>query len=177
MSVVRVFLCLLLVALAACDGDRPAAPEAPREAPRDTAEAPAVVLPPPPSAPPVEPAPAEEPAKVPPAVATPPAAPAAVAPRPSRPEVATRVEKPAPLAPLDLSLPDELLERLPGEDSLQAAVEPQPLLPPLFGDKAQQPQSFELGGRLITDEDPAVADDEDSWHELQGAELELRFRR
>lgn len=171
MSVVRVFFCVLLAGLAACDGDKPAAPEVPREAVREEGAAP---LPAPPvtAPPPVEPAPAEAPERSPAAPAEP-AAPAVAAVRPPRPAAAARVEKPLPLAPLDLSVPGELLERLPGEDGLPL-TEPQPLLPPLFGDKVEQPQSFELGGRLITNEREA---DEDSWHVVEGAELELRFRR
>ncbi|CAD5378586.1 hypothetical protein OF001_U310039 [Pseudomonas sp. OF001] len=172
MSVVRVFFCVLLAGLAACDSDKPAAPEAPREALREESAAP-LPAPPPVTAPaPVEPAPAEAPEKSPAAPAEP-ARPAVAAVRPPRPAAAARVEKPLPLAPLDLSVPGELLERLPGEDGLPL-TEPQPLLPPLFGDKVEQPQSFELGGRLITNEREA---DEDSWHAVEGAELELRFRR
>lgn len=165
MSIVRAFLCLLLAVLAACDGDKPEAP--PPQAPaREEIQSPVAA----PEA--VEPAPA-----------APPVEPPEVAPKPApRPPVSSPPPKasvpavPQPVAPLDLSLPDELLEPLPGEEPLQQAVEPQPLLPPLFGDQAQEPQSFELGGRLITNEGPAAAD-EDSWHELEGAELELRFRR
>lgn len=174
MSIVRVFLCLLLAVLVGCDGDKPEAPQ-PQAPARKEIQAP-VAVPPPVAVPEaVEPVPAAPPVES-PAVApkpTPPAAPRTpvASPQPK----ASAPAAPQPVAPLDLSLPDELLERLPGEEPLQA-VEPQPLLPPLFGDQAQEPQSFELGGRLITNEGPAAAD-EDSWHELEGAELELRFRR
>lgn len=181
MNVVRVFLCLLLAALAACDGDKPAAPQPPREAVQEEEAPPAVVAPSPVTAPrPVAPAPVETPVKTPPAVAAPatpvPPPPVVVAPRPSRPEAPTKADRPIPLAPLDLSLPEELLERLPSEEPLQEAVAPQSLLPPLFATPAPEPQTFELGGRLITNEHPAPAE-EDSWHSVEGAELELRFRR
>lgn len=171
MRVVRVFLCLLLAALAACDGDRPERPQ-PQVPQREADQPPAPVVAPPPVVTPraVEPSPA-----APPVTARPlperPATPIQAV--PSRPPVPASPVAPV-MAPLDLSLPDELLERL-ADDQPLAVAEPAPLLPPLFGDKPQAPQSFELGGRLITSE--RSNDDEDIWHELEGAELELRFRR
>ncbi|MNZ35853.1 hypothetical protein D3C78_532590 [compost metagenome] len=176
MSIVRVFLGLLLAVLAACDGDKPEAPQ-PQAPARKEIQSPAPVAVPPPVAAPeaVESAPAAPPVE-PPAATPEPARPAPRQPAVSSPPPrAAASAAPEVVVPLDLSLPAELLERLPGEQPLQQVVEPQPLLPPLFSEKTQ-PQSFELGGRLITNEGPPAVD-EDSWHELEGAELELRFRR
>lgn len=171
MSVLRVSLGVLLVALAACDGDKPVAPPPHRESVPEETRAPE---PPPVAAPQaIVPAPVEAPPTTSGAAprAAPPTAPAPSAPRTVTP---AKVEKAEPLAPLDLTLPDELFERLPGEDTLQEALEPQSLLPPLFGEKAQAPQSFELGGRVITNE---RSEEDHDWHTVEGAELELRFRR
>ena len=176
MSIVRVFLGLLLAVLAACDGDKPEAPQ-PQAPGREEVQSPEPVAAPPPVAAPeaIESAPAAPPVQ-PPEPTPEPARPATRQPAVSSPQPrAAASAAPEPAAPLDLSLPAELLERLPGEEPLQEVVEPQPLLPPLFSEKTQ-PQSFELGGRLITNEGPPAAE-EDSWHELEGAELELRFRR
>ncbi|MCQ4347849.1 hypothetical protein NGA35_10605 [Pseudomonas stutzeri] len=76
-------------------------------------------------------------------------------------------------APLDLSLPEELLQRLPADEPQAALVERRALLPSLFDARVDEVRSFELGGRLITNE----RDDEDAWRAVEGAELELRFLR
>ncbi|MCL7463212.1 hypothetical protein [Pseudomonas sp. NW5] len=77
--------------------------------------------------------------------------------------------------PLDLSLPPALITRF--DAASDAPAEPLPaLLPPLFkGESSQAPRSFELGGRLLTSEPDTERDD--YWDTIEGAELELRFRR
>ena len=100
-------------------------------------------------------------------------------PRPAAPAEeaagAARQKRPEPTAPLDLSLPSETPAGfgLPtGSD--ERPGEPPALLPPLFESKGEA-NSFELGGRLITNE--PGQEDEDSWHSVEGAELQLQFRR
>lgn len=171
MSVVRVSLCVLLAMLAACDGERPD-PPSPREpvAERTPAAQPvreAAVAP--------EPAvtePADTPVQAPPVRAERPAASARTLP-PSRPVPPASAEPPVAQAPLDLSLPEELLQRLPADEPQAALVERRALLPSLFDARVDEVRSFELGGRLITNE----RDDEDAWRAVEGAELELRFLR
>lgn len=167
MSVVHSLSILLLtLLLAACDAEREEAAQ------RKAEPAPASTQP-------------DEPPLVPPPTApsvTPAAPAAAPAPRPALPvrvEPVVRVQPSRPALPgeqappLDLRLPKEMLQEFrrpsgrPGE-----AGEPAPLLPPLFRD-AEEAGSFQLGGRLITDENA----DEDSWHAVDGAELQLQFRR
>lgn len=183
MTLLRAALCLsLLAALAACDSDKPEAPseKPPAVVPQAPApsEPPAAVAPaePAPAAPASEARPAPEERAEPAAPAPVPKAPAQLRPSvPSRP--APHEAAPSePVAPLDLSLPSDLLERLPepGEASAQP-LEQQTLLPPLFGEKKDGPQSFELGGRLITNEGAQTG--EDTWHSVEGAELQLQFRR
>jgi hypothetical protein len=174
MSVARVFLCLLLGTLVACDGDKPEVTVVPQPEPggQARAETPVPVSPavePVTGAVPLESAPEAEPAT--PSQPADAAAPAPVVVRPVPPAA-----KPAPVLvePLDLSLPDELAGQLADEASLAEIVEA-PLLPPLFGDKVEEPHSFELGGRLIGSEGPDAS--LDSLSDLEGAEVELRFRR
>lgn len=171
---------LLAVLLGACEGERPE--PAPRSAPAPTVpEPPAPPLPAePPSAreevpalPETRPkAPADRSAETPAAPAEPVPAPASVA-RPAAERPAAPPSPAVPAAPLDLSVPRELVENFQLSDPLPPAPA---LLPPLFAPQPETPQAFELGGRLITSE---RADDEDSgsWHGVEGAELQLRFRR
>lgn len=179
MMVMRAFLGgLLLCGLVACDSDKPPQPKAPASEPAEAVlPAPAEPAPPVPAA---EPEPAPEPAPEPVPEAQP--APPQKAPQvPSAPRSADspRAAAPSrPVAPLDLSLPSEVLERfkLPDEVPVEAeALESPSLLPPLFVDKTKEPDSFELGGKLITSERPVA--DEDSWHSVEGVELQLQFRR
>ncbi|MBV2131293.1 hypothetical protein KRX52_00595 [Pseudomonas sp. MAP12] len=197
MTVVRSFLVLLLsLGLAACDADREK--DQPQQAEPPSAAMPQSTAPAPDTLP--APAPAPAPAPVPPAgesapPAPPPMPPAAPAPRslpeppakplerprPSAPaeeaDVSARQKRPEPTAPLDLSLPSETPSGfgLPtGSGDGERPGEPPALLPPLFESKGEA-NSFELGGRLITNE--PGQEDEDSWHSVEGAELQLQFRR
>lgn len=185
----------LLLALAACDSERPEAERQPAPAPSVQQEQPA---PPPASEPAAPPLPVASPAKVAPepSAVTPvppqrPPSPAAqapqpaVVPKPSAPSQRAAVIAPPvgmapkePARPLDLSLPGDDAERFPlptdpasvlseGEEGADA------LLPPLFQAQEQARPPFELGGRLITNEGA-----EDGYLDtIQGAELQLRFRR
>lgn len=169
-SVRSLLVLLLLFGLAGCDSASDKPPKAPAPAPVTPA----------PVAPPL-PAP---PAVVPPPAPAPPSPPQEVAPRRAEPRSvpappAPPAEAPAavPREPLDLSLPSDMLERFPqSRGTLESPAEPQPLLPPLFEQPNEMQQnSFELGGRLITNEQ--AEEDEDSWHSVEGAELQLQFRR
>ncbi|SFP57826.1 hypothetical protein SAMN05216229_103345 [Geopseudomonas sagittaria] len=182
MMVMRAFLGgLLLCGLVACDSDQSPQPKAPASEPAE-AVLPAPVEPAPP-VPAAAPAPAPQPAPEPPVPESEPqgqpAPPQKSSQVPSAPRPADSARAAAasrPVAPLDLSLPSEVLERfkLPDEVPVEA-LEPPALLPPLFVDKATEPDSFELGGKLITSERPVA--DEDSWHSVEGVELQLQFRR
>lgn len=82
-----------------------------------------------------------------------------------------------PVAPLDLSLPAELLEHW------QYAEEPivvERLLPPLFQEQAA-PAPFQLSGQLITHDrlradDGARVEDEGFLDKIDGAQLNFEFR-
>lgn len=177
MMVMRAFLGgLLLCGLVACDSDKPPQPKAPASEPAEAVlPAPAEPAPPVPVVEP-EPAPQPDPELVPEPQPAPPQKP------PQAPSAPRSVDSPRaaapsrPVAPLDLSLPSEVLERykLPDEVPVEALESPS-LLPPLFGDKTNEPDSFELGGKLITSERPLA--EEDSWHSVDGVELQLQFRR
>lgn len=177
MMVMRAFLGgLLLCGLVACDSDKPPQPKVPASEPAEA------VLPAPAEPAPFVPAAEPEPAPEPAPELVPKARPAPPQKAPQVPSAPRSADSPRaaapsrPVAPLDLSLPSEVLERfkLPDEVPVEA-LEPPSLLPPLFVDKTNEPDSFELGGKLITSERP-VADD-DSWHSVEGIELQLQFRR
>lgn len=175
MNVVRVFLCLLLATLVACDGDKSEVAVAPRSEPEPQVKAQKSVPVPPAIEPVTRAMPLESAPEAEPAVPEQSAAAAAPAPVVVRPPQPAAKPAPAPVEPLDLSLPDELAGQVPDEAPLAEIVEAPSLLPPLFGEKAEEPQSFELGGRLIGTEGPDAG--VDSLNDLEGAELELRFRR
>lgn len=192
MTVPRAFLCLwLLAGLVACDSSQPEPPRRPPAAP-ELSPAPAAPAnnPTEPSAPAIEALPAVpqplQPVVPRPAVRPrPPVSPRPVTPAPPA-KPATAVEPAAPTKPLDLSLPSEAAERfrLPADDtSLVFAGEEQPptLLPPLFEEHKVEQSSFELGGRLITNEPPTnerPRDGQEGYLDaVEGAELQLRFRR
>lgn len=189
-----------LLALAACDSDRPESEGQPQPAPDVQ---PAVQPEPPalpaPSEPAAAPSPAAEPQPAPEVITQPPAQPKPAAPAspPAAPKPAVPSQPVAPVAPqpltepepapaaarppLDLSLPSAVDEVFPLPDaalSVPGVGEETPggLLPPLFKTEEERQSSFELGGRLITTEHPEE-DGEGYWDSVEGAELQLRFRR
>lgn len=120
-------------------------------------------------------APVQRPAPVPapPAVEpTTPARPTAVkAAQPAEPgpQPSVRAAQPEPQVALDLSLPEELLEPLPAQ---VGGAELPPLLPPLFVDKSEQGNPFQLSGRLLSNERI-----DDYWESIEGAELQFEFKQ
>ncbi|MES2818391.1 MAG: hypothetical protein V4812_05320 [Pseudomonadota bacterium] len=70
-----------------------------------------------------------------------------------------------PDVPLDLSLPQDMLDKLQPVDA-QASMDPE-LLPPMFDEKPDQ-DPFQLNGRLLTRE---------RQDEIEGAELQFEFKR
>ena len=191
---VRAVVCLgALLALVACDSDRPESEgqsqPAPAVQPAAQPEPPALPAPSEPAAAPPSVAPEPQPApKVitqPPVLSRPvaPTGPPA-APKPTAPSQPAVPVAPAPAAserPLDLSLPGALDEVFPLPDATLSVPgvgeeTPDGLLPPLFKAEEERQSSFELGGRLITTENPEE-DGEGYWDSVEGAELQLRFRR
>lgn len=100
------------------------------------------------------------------------AAPAAAAVKPAAPrppagktsaKAAPPVEELPPVPPLDMSLPDELLEDVePG-----VPLQPEPVLPSLLGREIKR--DYRINGRLI--------ESTDGEHMVEGAELRLEIRR
>lgn len=155
-----------LLGLAACDQQEQAQPsvvEPPPLVPQAEADAPA------PRAPTVA-EPALEPNRAPERVSVP-AAVKQAAPEPKPPAAAQAQARPAPAEeklPLDLSLPEDLLQ-VP----LQAEEVPlAPLLPPLFDRQGEPESPFQLHGKLISNERV-----DDYWESLEGAELQFEFRQ
>lgn len=84
-----------------------------------------------------------------------------------------KLEKPK----LDLHLPKDLVNKLEpevaGEKGEGTATT---LLPPMFVEKPAQQSSFEMGGRLITNEHSRDLDKDASyWDTVDGAELQFKF--
>lgn len=97
-------------------------------------------------------------------------------PKPPEPEPKAQVSRPArqsppakkppePEIPLDLSLPEDVLESLPPFDA--SAEMDSALLPPMFHEEPEE-NPFQLNGRLITKE---------RQDEIEGAELQIQFKR
>ncbi|HYQ37558.1 MAG TPA: hypothetical protein VER09_01315 [Pseudomonas sp.] len=87
------------------------------------------------------------------------------------------VVKSAAPQPLDLSPPGDAAEDLAGAGAGAAPLgEPQALLPPLFAprDKAAS-GNVQMAGRLLTN--PRSTAGKDYWETVEGAELQLQFRR
>lgn len=152
MNVYRLLaLPLLLAALAACD-ETPAPPDVPAKVvePREVVPVPAPV------------------SSAKPAAVTPAAAAGKV-----RAEQRASSGKPAleklPPLPLDLSLPQELVQQL--EPGAVPPLTEESLLPPLFVEKPAEPGPYQLNGRLITNDRS-----ENYWDSVEGAELQIEFR-
>ena len=171
MRISIVLLGLALLGLAACDQPEKAPPsvaEPPLRVPQPEAEADAAAHRAPTAEPVVEPTP--EPADVSESLSVP-AAVKQTVPEAKPPAAARTQPQPASTEetmPLDLSLPDDLLQ-VP----LQAEEVPlAPLLPPLFDQPTEPESPFQLHGKLISNERV-----EDYWESLEGAELQFEFKQ
>jgi hypothetical protein len=84
--------------------------------------------------------------------------------------VASRPKPDEPKAPLDMSLNPNVFDPLqplePLDDQTTA------LLPPLFGEKIEPDDGFQLNGKLISNER-----DDDYWQSVEGAQLQFEFKR
>lgn len=77
---------------------------------------------------------------------------------------------------LDLSLPPELVQELEPPPKVITARR-KPLLPPMFGDKASEdPNGFELNGRLLSNE-MQLQMRNDSRRDVEGAALDFKFKQ
>lgn len=86
------------------------------------------------------------------------------------------VVKSAAPQPLDLSPPGDAAEDLAGAGAGAAPLgEPQALLPPLFAPRDAVPSAVQIAGRLLTN--PRSTAGKDYWETVEGAELQLQFRR
>ena len=78
-----------------------------------------------------------------------------------------------PLPSVDLRLPRELVEELRFDGPLEEE-QGAPLLPPLFGDKAEKESRFRLDGSLFTNEN--LLDGGPSVKAIDGAEVQLEYK-
>ncbi|MCY1401979.1 hypothetical protein D3C76_771780 [compost metagenome] len=86
-----------------------------------------------------------------------------------KPEKVAASKHPAPLAPVDLHLPSDLLLA----STPAASAEPEKsLLPPMFVEKSNQ-AGFQLAGKLLHKEH---AREDDYWQTVEGAELQFEFK-
>ena len=76
-----------------------------------------------------------------------------------------------PAAPIDLSVPQELIDELRLGEPFEVK-NPEPLLPPLFLEKPKPQSKFQLNGRLLLNEQ--IKDDYAK--SVDGAELQLQFK-
>ena len=85
------------------------------------------------------------------------------------------VAKPLPQPRLDLSLPADLVEKLePGVD--KAPLARKPVLPAMFDEKPSTDTSFQLNGRLISNEmDLQLRND--SRRDVEGAAIDFQFKQ
>ncbi len=188
------YLPLLLGLLAGCEQDAPP-PQKPPASPPPVTE----VAKPEPAAPARE-APVAKPASEPPRVAS--EAPKPVAKAESKPEAKSQAKPQAkpkaeakpvakaaqpatspagnarkpektelPKAQLDLRLPRHLVEKLEPEIVEERKAE-EPLLPPMFTEKAPEQGPFQLNGKLLTNEK-----EDDYWRSVEGAELQFEFKQ
>lgn len=187
------YLLLLLGLLAGCEQEAPP-PQKPPASPPPVTE----VAKPEPAAPAKE-APAAKPASEPPKVASEAPKPVAKAESKPKPEAksqakpkveakpstkaaqqpatspAANARKPEktelPKAQLDLRLPRHLVDKLEPEIVEERKAE-EPLLPPMFTEKAPEQGPFQLNGKLLTNEK-----EDDYWRSVEGAELQFEFKQ
>lgn len=76
-----------------------------------------------------------------------------------------------PKAQLDLRLPKHMVDKLEPEIVEERKAE-EPLLPPLFTEKAPEQGPFQLNGKLLTNEK-----EDDYWRSVEGAELQFEFKQ
>lgn len=76
-----------------------------------------------------------------------------------------------PKAKLDLRLPKHLVDKLEPEIVEERKAE-EPLLPPMFTEKAPTEGPFQLNGKLLTNEK-----EDDYWRSVEGAELQFEFKQ
>ncbi|MFP6849400.1 MAG: hypothetical protein VCA57_11905 [Pseudomonas sp.] len=89
---------------------------------------------------------------------------------PAKPKAPALVSAPVFKAPLDLSLPAEALQSLPPQEPFNDQTSS--LLPPLFAEKPAAESSFQLNGKLITNERG-----DEYWQSVEGAELQFEFKQ
>lgn len=100
------------------------------------------------------------------------AQPATVTPATISREVKAQPPPSLPPAPVDISLPAQLIDELSAGDSSAPILQSTPLLPPLFVEKPKPESSFKLNGRLLTDDQLK----EDYLKSVEGAEIELQYK-
>lgn len=100
------------------------------------------------------------------------AQPATVTPATSSREVKAEPPPSLPPASVDLSLPQQLIDELSIGDSSASMLQSTPLLPPLFVEKPKPQSSFQLNGRLLTDDQLK----DDYLESVEGAEIQLQYK-
>ncbi|WP_341305095.1 hypothetical protein [Pseudomonas sp. TMP25] len=90
-----------------------------------------------------------------------------------KPQAAVKVRPPEvfePKAPIDLSLRLEVFDPLQPLQPLNDLSTP--LLPPLFAEKVDEQDGFQLNGKLITNDNG-----DDYWQSVEGAQLQFEFKQ
>ncbi|MBF7731615.1 hypothetical protein [Pseudomonas sp. N040] len=100
------------------------------------------------------------------------AQPAAVTPATVSREIKVEPLPRLPPAPVDLSLPPQLIDELTAGDSPASVPQAESLLPPLFVEKPKPESSFQLNGRLLTNDQLS----EDYLESVEGAEIRLQYK-
>ncbi len=98
---------------------------------------------------------------------------------PSKPVATSAVTRQKlPRVPLDLSLPHELVNQLEHGQPIPDVVPKTRLLPPLFVEKPAGPSTFQLSGKLITNDlDREKVESDNFLDRIDGAQLNFEFRK